>query len=87
MTTYKDWIWHKENKKDDQEITVHSLVAGNVLCRYWSDVEKSKEAKLIEKAHALYETLKELRKWSKEEYQNNPEIDKRVDDLLKSIEE
>ena len=87
MYTEHWWKWVKEEKDDDRDITVHSLVAGNVLCRYWSDVEKSKEAKLIEKANTLYETLKELRQWSKEEYQNNQEIDKRVDDLLKSIEE
>jgi hypothetical protein len=57
----KEWVWQTEDKKDDQEITVHSLVAGDVLCRYWSDVEESKEARLIEKAPELLKLLKELK--------------------------
>lgn len=44
------WKWFQEEKKDPREVTTHSLVSGNVLCRYWGHVEKSKEAVLIENA-------------------------------------
>lgn len=83
---YKEREWKEESKQEPNEVTCHTLIAGNVLCRYWGDVEKSKEAKLIENAQKLYENLKKLREWHKSEYQSNSVIDKEVDELLDIID-
>jgi hypothetical protein len=84
---YEHWEWFKEDKEDDREVTTYSLIAGDVLCRYWGDIPKCKEAKLIENAQKLYENLKKLREWHRSEYQSNPMIDKEVDQLINIIED
>lgn len=84
---FNQWEWKKESKQEPNEIICHTLIAGNVLCRYWGDVEKSKEAKLIENANQLYDNLKKLREWNKEIFPGMPTpFDKKIDELLELID-
>lgn len=58
---FKQWEWFKEQKEDPQEVSCYSLVAGNVLCRYWGEGERSEEANIIEKAKINYKNIEEAK--------------------------
>lgn len=61
MCKREQWRWFKKQNDDPQEVSCYSLVAGNVLCRYWGEGERSEEAEIIEKAKKNYDRVHEAK--------------------------